>query len=697
LRLDALTPEAVHARGRLGFGHPRALRVSGSGHRIALLRSPDPLTPEQQLWLLERDGDGGWSERRVDGPAGAAGVAESAAAQAMRERMRELAGGILEYTADAELATLVFAAGGALWRSAGGRLARLEGTDGAEAPLLSPDGRLLAYLTGRALRVVRTDDPATVVATVVPAGEHETLGRPDFIAAEELHRFEGMWWDPASQRLLFQRTDDGALPEWTIANPGDPAATPGRVRYPVADGPNAALALAILDVRDGATRPVDWDAERHPYLVRATWSAAGGLTVDVQARDQRTLVTLAIDPATGSTAPRARLDDALWVEPGCGTRDHGPGGELCQLLDVDGARVLRIGERIVCRGVVDVHGRCARGLLVACAPTPVDRRIALAGWDGAVEWLSDEAGVAHAWGGGDTVVVEQRTLTLERPRTQVLGRTPHTVTTNAEPLEWPESVELHLDLADGGSAAALLLPTGYDAGRDGPLPVLLDPYGGPQFAAVVRDRRAYVHARWLAEQGYAVLAVDGVGTPGRTPAWERAIARDFTLTLDSQVAALHEVAERRPGVLDLGACGIRGWSFGGWLAALAAIRRPDLIRAAAVGAPVSDWTLYDTHYTERYLGRGPELAASAARNSLPGAVEAAVAAGRTPSPMLILHGFEDDNVFVAHAIRLAEALTAHAIPHASILLPSLTHIGRTPALAKLQRLELEFFDRRLRS
>jgi dipeptidyl-peptidase-4 len=270
------------------------------------------------------------------------------------------------------------------------------------------------------------------------------------------------------------------------------------------------------------------------------------------------------------------------------------------------------------------------------------------------------------------------------------------ITSNAEALEWEEQIDVLADLTDGGSAAALLLPTGYDAHRDGPLPVILDPYGGPQHARVTRDRRAYVHARWLAENGYAVLAIDGVGTPGRTPAWEREIAGDFTRTLGSQVAGLHEVAARRPGVLDLGRVGIRGWSFGGYLAALAAIHRPDLIRAAAVGAPVSDWTLYDTHYTERYLGVGERFPAIAERNGLRAAIDEAVAAGRTPSPMLILHGFEDDNVVVAHAIRLAEALTAHQVPHASILLPSLTHIGRTPALAKLQRLELEFFDERLR-
>jgi dipeptidyl-peptidase-4 len=704
VRLDALTPEAVHERGQLSFGQPRAIRVAVDGRRVALLRSPDPLSPEQGLWLLERDGDGGWAEQRVDASARATGSAESAAAAAMRERMRELAAGIVEYSADADLQVLVFNAGGCLWRfmPADGALVRLEGTDGAEAPLLSPDGRLLAFLTGGSLRVVRTDQPATVVAAIAPEGEHETLGRPDFIAAEELGRFVGMWWDPSSHRLLFQRTDDSPVPEWTIDQPGDPAAEPKRVRYPVANGANAVLALAVLDVRTGTVIALAWDRERFPYLCRATWSEPRGLTIDVQTRDQRTVATLAADVDAGTTAPLATLEDPEWVEVGNGTREHGPGGELCRLLDADGARVVAIGDRIGCAGALGIDASCAAGLLVAVAPTPVDRRIALMAWDGRVRWLSDEPGVARAWAGGDIVVIEQRGLEGARPETRILGidgaseRPAFSVTTHAEPLEWPEPVEVFAELADGGSSAALLLPSGYDAGRDGPLPVLLDPYGGPHHARVTRDRRAYVHARWLAEHGYAVLAIDGVGTPGRSPAWEHAIARAFTRTLDSQIDGLRDVAERRPGVLDLGAVGIRGWSFGGWLSALAAIREPELFRAAAVGAPVSDWALYDTHYTERYLGLGEAFTAAAERNSLAGAVEAAVAAGRTPSAMLIMHGFEDDNVVVAHSIRLAESLTLHGIPHASILLPSLTHIGRTPALAKLQRLELAFFDRELR-
>jgi dipeptidyl-peptidase-4 len=683
MRLEELTPEAVHARGQLGFGQPRAIRVARDGRRIALLRSPDPLTSEQGLWLLERTADG-WSERRVDAAAGSSG--ESAAAAALRERMRELAGGVVAFTADANLTTLVFPAGGALWCARGEDVAPLAGTDGAEAPLLSPDGARLAYIAGRTLRVVEIDQPAVSLAAIEPLGDAELVGRPDFISAEELHRFTGMWWDPESRLLLFQRTDESPVPEVVISNPGDPLAEPARMRYPLANGPNAVVALEIVDVEDGERRAVSWDGDRYPYLCRATWTAAGGLTIDVETRDQRELVTLRVDPPSGTTSPLATLTDAHWVEPGNGTLEHGPGGEPLQLADVDGERVVRLGERILCRGALAIHATCDTGALVEVAPTPVDRRIALARWDGEVEWLSDEQGVAHGWAGGDTIVIEQRSLDTARPRVRAGD---HEIASDAEPLEWDERVELFLDLGGEVSSAALLLPLGHDGG---PLPVILDPYGGPGFARVQRDRRAFVHARWLAEHGYAVLAIDGPGVPGRSPAWERLIAGDFTRTLDAQLEGLRAVAERRPDVIDLDAVGIRGWSFGGWLSALAAIRRPDLIRAASVGAPVSDWTLYDTHYTERFLGHGEAFEAAAEANSLAGAIDA----DRPPSPMLILHGFEDDNVLVAHSIRLAEALTRHAIPHGSILLPSLTHIGRTPALARLQRIELEFFDRHLR-
>ena len=148
---------------------------------------------------------------------------------------------------------------------------------------------------------------------------------------------------------------------------------------------------------------------------------------------------------------------------------------------------------------------------------------------------------------------------------------------------------------------AVLFPSWHQPGQR-KLPVLLDPYGGPHAQRVLKARAAYLTSQWFAEQGFAVVIADGRGTPGRGPEWERAVAGDLAgPVLEDQVDALGDAAARFAD-LDTGRVAIRGWSFGGYLAALAVLRRPDVFHAAIAGAPVTDWHLYDTHYTERYLG-----------------------------------------------------------------------------------------------
>ena len=146
-----------------------------------------------------------------------------------------------------------------------------------------------------------------------------------------------------------------------------------------------------------------------------------------------------------------------------------------------------------------------------------------------------------------------------------------------------------------------MLPSWHEPGS-GKLPVLCDPYGGPHGKRVLAAAAAYLNPQWFAEQGFAVVIADGRGTPGRGPDWDRAVAGDLAgPVLDDQVEALQSAAEQC-GDLDLSRVGIRGWSFGGYLAALAVLRRPDVFHAGVAGAPPTDWRLYDTCYTERYLG-----------------------------------------------------------------------------------------------
>jgi dipeptidyl-peptidase-4 len=204
---------------------------------------------------------------------------------------------------------------------------------------------------------------------------------------------------------------------------------------------------------------------------------------------------------------------------------------------------------------------------------------------------------------------------------------------------------------------------------DGSLPVLLAPYGGPHFREVERSRGLFLGAQFYADRlGVAVLTIDGRGTPGRGTAWERAIAGDFTVTLTDQVDGLQAAAARWP-FLDLERVAMIGWSFGGLLAAFAVLDRPDVFAGAIAGAPVTEQRLYDTHYTERYLGHPDEHPEAYDRSSPISRAE------RLTRPLLLIHGMADDNVLAAHTLQLSSALFAAGIHHEVVLLPNASHIG----------------------
>jgi dipeptidyl-peptidase-4 len=264
---------------------------------------------------------------------------------------------------------------------------------------------------------------------------------------------------------------------------------------------------------------------------------------------------------------------------------------------------------------------------------------------------------------------------------------PHTLASRAQVASITPEVRI-LRLGSRGLASGLLMPSGHRAGTR--LPVLVHPYGGPHSQRVLSARDVWLEPQWFADQGFAVLVVDGRGTPGRDPDWERAVHLDFAgPVLEDQVDALHAAAEIEPD-LDLDRVGIRGWSFGGWLAALAVLRRPDVFAAAIAGAPVADWAMYDTFYTERYLGTPQDQPAAYRDNSL---LDDAPTLSR---PLLLIHGLADDNVVAAHTLRLSQRLTETGRPHAVLPLPGITHMTPQEAVAEnLLILQVDFLVRHL--
>jgi len=244
-----------------------------------------------------------------------------------------------------------------------------------------------------------------------------------------------------------------------------------------------------------------------------------------------------------------------------------------------------------------------------------------------------------------------------------------------------------VELAGRRHHVAITRPRRFDATRR--YPVLLKVYAGPHAVQVEDARDHYVMDQWYADAGFIVVRADGRGTPNRGRAWERAILRDLiTVPLEDQVAALRAIGARHLE-LDLSRVGIFGWSFGGYASAMAALLRPDVFKAAVAGAPVTDWALYDTAYTERYL-KSPQANPAGYR-----AGSALTHAAKLERPLLLIHGLTDDNVHVAHTLALIEALYV-AGKRAEVITLSATHMVPDPKLSLArEQVQVDFFRRHL--
>ncbi|MGW2957536.1 prolyl oligopeptidase family serine peptidase [Streptomyces sp. NPDC001220] len=703
MKTEAVSFPRRHARTqRFTLGAPRAFTVAPDGSRVAFLRSGSGTDRANSLWILDVPSG---EERLAADPRTLLGGAEehlSAQERARRERSREGGAGIVGYAADATLELASFALSGRLFTAElrAGTTRELTVPGPVIDPRPSPDGRHVAYVAEGALRVVGAGGEGDR-ALAEPESEQVTYGLAEFIAAEEMGRSRGFWWSPRSDRLLVARVDDTPVQRWWIADPAHPEREPHHVAYPAAGTENADVRLFAYDL-EGGRAEVSWDRARYPYVAHVHWSEAGAPLLLVQARDQRSQLFLAVDPGSGATRMVHADEDPTWLELFGGVPCWSPSGQLIRIADEGGARVLAVGERpltgaqLHIRAVLDVT---ADDVLVSAsageeAESPEIGEVHVYRVNElGVERVSQTPGVHTAVRAGGVTVLVSAALDTPGARVQVLrdGKPLSTVTSYAE----DPGLSPRVTLTEGGARripCAVLMPRDYHG--DTPLPVLLDPYGGPHGQRVVAAHNAHLTSQWFADQGFAVVVADGRGTPGRSPAWEKSVKDDIAaIVLQDQVDALQALAGDFP--LDLTKVAIRGWSFGGYLAALAALRRPDVFHAAVVGAPVTDLRLYDTHYQERYLGDPGEQPDVYRRNSViddAGLVDAA----EPHRPMMIIHGLADDNVVVAHSLRLSSALLAAGRPHEVLPLSGVTHMTPQEQVAEnLLLLQLDFLRRAL--
>ncbi|HEU5419510.1 MAG TPA: prolyl oligopeptidase family serine peptidase [Streptosporangiaceae bacterium] len=680
-------PEQLARTRRFALGAPGQFTISPDGATVLFLRSRAGDDPVACLRAVDV---GSGTERLLADPA---------------DLTADPGTGIGSYATDRDARLAAFALAGELWTAevTGGRPRRLPAASPVAGPRPDPAGTRIAYLSGGAVRVIAADGAADRVLAA-PDGPAVTFGTAELTATTSVAGPRGFWWAPDGTALLTARTDSAAVPVWHLSNPAEPASPPRAVRYPAAGmpGPGCSLWICGLDVSRTEAR---WDHGELEYLVGAGWDGHGPFGV-VQSRDQRTVRMLAIDPATGTTTVLAEQRDDCWVQLVPGLPARTPGGALLWHADLAGTRHLTVDgvpvtpPGLQLRAVLSVDGgpdagggpdSGDAGILLAASRDPAQTHLWSYRPGSGLRQLSTEPGVHTGTLRASTLVHSARCAdepagrcTVSRPGgpdVPVASLVQHPVL----------KVRVRrLVLGPRQLRAALFLPS-WHRPEHGPLPVLVDSYGGAgsQRVTAALDWWALV-SQWFAEQGFAVLATDGSGTAGRGPAWEREVHGDpFGPVLEDQVAALHEAARLHPE-LDLSRAGIRGWSFSGTIATLAVLRRPDVFRVAVAGAGVTDQRLYNAHWRERTLGHPDQFPERYEACSL---IRAAPQLSR---PLLLIHGLADENVFAANTLRLSSALVAAGRPHEVLLLPGAGHsaIGSACTGSLLQH-QLQFLRRHL--
>ena len=727
---------------RFRLGSPRAITVTPGGDSVLFLRS-GPRSFVQDLYAF--DPATGTEEVLLTADAILQGAAEelSAEEKARRERMRQSSRGIASYRLSKDGKQLLVPLSGKLYvvDRATGETTELP-SDGGSAidPQFSADATKVATVRAGDLWVIDVAKGKQKQLTKRPTGdahEHVTHGLAEFVAQEEMGRMSGYWWSPDGKHLAYQRTDTSQLERMHLADPGAPEKGTHEWPYPRPGKDNAIVELGIVASKGGKTKWVQWDREAYPYLATVKWPKGGPLNILVQNREQTEQVLLAVDPKKGTTTPLLTETDAAWLNldqdfphwlpDGAGFLWSTERGGAWQIehRGADGALLGTVtSPDLGFRHLLHVDAPNSRVLVRAAADPTLDHVVTLPlgaepgdattlteerGYHSGVfgkdtdVWVHSFAGLdgTSSWKvvrgtGADATELGQLSSVGETPEWKVqMELTTATIKPAAQEAAQEAAEEAAEEPADGAAEAAeatehtlhagIIRPRNFKKGTK--YAVLLHVYGGPHARMVESRASRYYLDQWLADHGFVVVVIDGRGTPNRGRAWERVIKHNLVdIPLDDQAAGLLDLGSRYPE-LDMTRVGVFGWSFGGYLSAMAVMRRPDVFHAGVAGAPVADWLDYDTHYTERYMGLPePNAAGYEASNVLTYAKD-------LTRPLLIMHGTTDDNVYFKHALRMSDALFRAGKHHEFLPLTGFTHMVADPVVGRaLQGRIIGFFE-----
>lgn len=725
---EELTIERLVASPALTGPTANSVKISPDGARVTFLQGKAEDQDQQDLWEYHiADGE---KRMLVDSRQLLPGEEDLDEVElARRERARIFSTGIIEYSWSPDGSALLFPLGGDLYYlKLGDQPRRLTETEATETDAkISPAGGYVSFIREQNLYVIDLESGKERAITTGGEGAI-SFGMADFAAQEEMYRDTGYWWAKDDSAIAFTRMDESGVKLVNRYEIGAEGVTTVEQRYPFAGTPNAVVELFVMELESGEVRQVDLGENPDFYLARVNYSPDGTLAVQKQTRDQKTLELIFVDPATFEQSVVLTEKQPNWVNLHSDLTFLDGGAQFIWTSERSGfnhiylyrkngelIRQLTSGDWPVAQtsrsggGVRSVDEAGGMVWFTGWRDTPTENhlyRVPLAG--GEIVQVTEPGGWHEATVAPDgRFFVDSGEGPMRPPYTAIRSPDGELLTwitenplDNTHPyapyLEGHRPYEFSTLQTDDGTTLQFqyALPADFDPAKKYPAVVYL--YGGPGVGQSVRkvwpiDGRLMGMKQILARHGYVVFTIDNRGTPNRGKAFEDVLYRNMgDYEVRDQLLGL-EWLKSQPFV-DADRVGVFGWSYGGYMTLMLLTKSPGSYTAGISGAPVTNWRLYDTHYTERYMG-DPNDGDGKYEVSSP-----ITYATNLSDPMLLVHGMADDNVFFDNSVQMIDALQESARPFEMMTYPGKRHriVGEAEN-THLWNMYLEFFDRNLKN
>ncbi|MBC7453846.1 MAG: S9 family peptidase [Massilia sp.] len=695
---ERLTLDRIHADPALAGPGVRNLRVSPDGERITFLRGRADDQFQLDLWefnMLDKR-----TRRLVDSKLLAPNETVSPEEQARRERARTASlHGILSYSWSPDGKQLLVPIGGDLYLIDAARpeAARKVASGNVADPKISPKGRYVSFVRQQNLVVIDLSSGAEKQLTSDGGGTIHN-GEAEFVAQEEMGQRTGYYWAPDDSAIAYKRFDESPVPVVRRFEIFADRTDVVEQRYPAAGDANVLAELMVVSPISGVQRKVDIGADKDIYLVRADWSAdSQHLLYQRQTRDQKRLDLVAVDAATLAQRTLLSETSTTWVSIHDDLRflknqnaflwsSERSGRNHLYLYGMDGTllRTVSSGAWGI-DGVQAVNEKTGRVFVASNRDNVIDKQIYALALDGSSADKPVRITVADGWheavfSRNGEVFVDTFSapstppqIAIRKPDGAMVGWLEHNALDASHP--YTKYLPAHLATeygtlkANDGQALAysIIKPSNFSAARR--YPVFVSTYGGPHAQHVGR-KWGNLFDQYMAQQGYVVFRLDNRGSSRR----ERA----FTDVIHGAMGK-HEVEDQVTGIdwlasqafVDPKRIGVFGWSYGGFMTLRLLAAASDKIAMGVAVAPVTDWALYDTHYTEQFIGATPKADPEAYKNS---GVFAHLDGLTSPlSPLLLVHGMADDNVLFTNTTRLIDALVNRGVQFDLMTYPGAKH------------------------